>query len=246
MDWRPGRPSAARGRTPASPATTQATARFPPEHAPASACAALAVAVARADRAHADARWRARRAAEPAPAHRGPASTGGGRGPARGGRDNRCSHRPAAQAPRGEGPGRAGGRNAGGRRLPARAARAVRAGTRRDAARGSSPCTVPPAGAPRVALIFPGSVGIWLPVTPRRTLAAMTLISTPFGFSSTAAEVAAGIDLTGKRAIVTGASSGIGIETARALAGAGAQVTLAVRDTDAGAKTAADIETTTG
>ncbi|WP_028061842.1 SDR family NAD(P)-dependent oxidoreductase [Candidatus Solirubrobacter pratensis] len=74
----------------------------------------------------------------------------------------------------------------------------------------------------------------------------MTLISTPFGFSSTAAEVAAGIDLTGKRAIVTGASSGIGIETARALAGAGAQVTLAVRDTDAGAKTAADIETTTG
>src|SRR4051794_5388388 len=49
------------------------------------------------------------------------------------------------------------------------------------------------------------------------------LITTPFGFRSTAAEVAAGIDLTGKRAIVTGASSGIGIETARTLAGAGAQ-----------------------
>src|SRR4051812_5638824 len=74
----------------------------------------------------------------------------------------------------------------------------------------------------------------------------MTMITTPFGFSSTAAEVVASIDLTGKRAIVTGASSGIGIETARALAGAGAQVTLAVRDTDAGAKTAADIEATTG
>jgi hypothetical protein len=32
-------------------------------------------------------------------------------------------------------------------------------------------------------------------------------ITTPFGFHSTAAEVVAGIDLTGKRAIVTGASS---------------------------------------
>jgi NAD(P)-dependent dehydrogenase (short-subunit alcohol dehydrogenase family) len=67
------------------------------------------------------------------------------------------------------------------------------------------------------------------------------LIHTPFGFDSTAAQVARGIDLTGKRAIVTGGSSGIGVETARALAGAGAAVTLAVRDTDAGQRTAADI-----
>ena len=56
------------------------------------------------------------------------------------------------------------------------------------------------------------------------------LIRTPFGFESTAAEVVEGIDLTGKRAIVTGGASGIGVETARALAGAGAAVTLAVRD----------------
>jgi NAD(P)-dependent dehydrogenase (short-subunit alcohol dehydrogenase family) len=69
-----------------------------------------------------------------------------------------------------------------------------------------------------------------------------TLITTPFGFESTAAEVIAGIDLTGKRAIVTGGSSGIGIETARALAGAGAEVTLAVRDTAAGERTANDID----
>ena len=41
--------------------------------------------------------------------------------------------------------------------------------------------------------------------------------------------------------IVTGASSGIGVETARALAGAGAAVTLAVRDTAAGERVAADI-----
>jgi NAD(P)-dependent dehydrogenase (short-subunit alcohol dehydrogenase family) len=72
------------------------------------------------------------------------------------------------------------------------------------------------------------------------------LITTPFGVDSTAAEVVAGVDLTGKRAIVTGASSGIGIETARALASAGAEVTLAVRDTDAGARAAADITASTG
>jgi NAD(P)-dependent dehydrogenase (short-subunit alcohol dehydrogenase family) len=69
-----------------------------------------------------------------------------------------------------------------------------------------------------------------------------TLITTPFGFESTAAEVIAGIDLTGKRAIVTGGSSGIGIETARALAGAGAEVTLAVRDTSAGERVAGEID----
>jgi NAD(P)-dependent dehydrogenase (short-subunit alcohol dehydrogenase family) len=74
----------------------------------------------------------------------------------------------------------------------------------------------------------------------------MTRITTPFGFDATAVEVADGIDLTGKHAIVTGAASGIGIETARALAGAGADVTLAVRDTEAGERTAADIKATTG
>src|SRR5258708_4141668 len=71
-------------------------------------------------------------------------------------------------------------------------------------------------------------------------------ITTQFNAESTAAEVAAGIDLTGRRAVVTGASSGIGIETARALAGAGAEVTLAVRDTAAGERTAEDIRRTTG
>ncbi len=73
-----------------------------------------------------------------------------------------------------------------------------------------------------------------------------TRIRTPFGFESTAADVIAGIDLSGRRAIVTGSSSGIGIETARALAGAGADVTLAVRDTGAGDRTAAAITDSTG
>jgi NAD(P)-dependent dehydrogenase (short-subunit alcohol dehydrogenase family) len=72
------------------------------------------------------------------------------------------------------------------------------------------------------------------------------LIRTPFGFASTAAEVTEGIDLAGKRAIVTGAASGIGVETARALADAGAGVTLAVRDVGAGARVAADITASTG
>jgi NAD(P)-dependent dehydrogenase (short-subunit alcohol dehydrogenase family) len=73
-----------------------------------------------------------------------------------------------------------------------------------------------------------------------------TTIRTSFGFASTATDVVEGIDLSGKRAIVTGGSWGIGVETARALAGAGADVTLAVRDTDAGDRTAADITATTG
>jgi NAD(P)-dependent dehydrogenase (short-subunit alcohol dehydrogenase family) len=71
-------------------------------------------------------------------------------------------------------------------------------------------------------------------------------ITTPFGARSTAGEVVAGVDLTGKRAIVTGASSGLGVETARALAAAGAEVTLAVRDAETGQKTAADITASTG
>jgi NAD(P)-dependent dehydrogenase (short-subunit alcohol dehydrogenase family) len=52
----------------------------------------------------------------------------------------------------------------------------------------------------------------------------------PFGASTTAAEVVAGLDLTGKRTIVTGGGSGIGAETARVLAAAGADVTVARRD----------------
>ena len=77
-------------------------------------------------------------------------------------------------------------------------------------------------------------------------MTAHTPITTPFSFESTAAEVVNGIDLTGRRVIVTGGASGIGIETARALAGAGAEVTLAVRNLAAGERTAEDIIATTG
>jgi NAD(P)-dependent dehydrogenase (short-subunit alcohol dehydrogenase family) len=71
-------------------------------------------------------------------------------------------------------------------------------------------------------------------------------VTTPFGATSTAAEVVAGVDLTGRRAIVTGAASGIGAETARVLASAGADVTLAVRDPSAGQRVADTIVADTG
>lgn len=61
----------------------------------------------------------------------------------------------------------------------------------------------------------------------------MPRLTTPFGFQSTAAEVAGGIDLTGKRIVITGGAAGIGLETARVLAAAGAAITLAVRRPDA-------------
>jgi NAD(P)-dependent dehydrogenase (short-subunit alcohol dehydrogenase family) len=69
----------------------------------------------------------------------------------------------------------------------------------------------------------------------------MSRITTSFTWQSTAAEVVRGIDLSGKRAIVTGGASGIGVETARALAGAGADVTIAVRDTEAGDRVAREL-----
>jgi NAD(P)-dependent dehydrogenase (short-subunit alcohol dehydrogenase family) len=72
------------------------------------------------------------------------------------------------------------------------------------------------------------------------------LLTTPFDKESTTSDVIAGADLVGKRAIVTGASSGLGAETARALASAGADVTLAVRNPDAGRKVAQEITATTG
>jgi NAD(P)-dependent dehydrogenase (short-subunit alcohol dehydrogenase family) len=73
-----------------------------------------------------------------------------------------------------------------------------------------------------------------------------TPIVTPFKWETTAAEVVAGFDLSGNRVIVTGGASGIGLETARALAAAGADVTLAVRNADAGQRVASEIVASTG
>jgi NAD(P)-dependent dehydrogenase (short-subunit alcohol dehydrogenase family) len=55
-------------------------------------------------------------------------------------------------------------------------------------------------------------------------------ISSGFNSKSTANDVIKGIDLTGKKAIVTGGNAGIGLETAKVLAGAGATVIVPARD----------------
>ncbi len=74
----------------------------------------------------------------------------------------------------------------------------------------------------------------------------MAPITSPFTRTTTALEVLEGVDLSGKRAIVTGGASGIGAETARALAQAGAEVTIAARDVEAGGLVARDIVFVTG
>jgi NAD(P)-dependent dehydrogenase (short-subunit alcohol dehydrogenase family) len=62
-----------------------------------------------------------------------------------------------------------------------------------------------------------------------------------FGAESTTDDVLDGVDLSGKRILVTGASAGLGVETARALAARGAQVVGAVRDLDKGRRASAQV-----
>ena len=54
-------------------------------------------------------------------------------------------------------------------------------------------------------------------------------VGSPYGYRSTAMEVAQGIDLAGRHVVVTGGYSGIGTETVRALAAAGAEVIVGAR-----------------
>src|SRR5271155_4285702 len=67
----------------------------------------------------------------------------------------------------------------------------------------------------------------------RRSAMAMTAAITAtkaFGATSTTDEVLEGVNLAGKRVLVTGVSAGLGVETARALAAHGALVVGAARD----------------
>jgi len=63
----------------------------------------------------------------------------------------------------------------------------------------------------------------------------------PFGAETTTDEVLEGVDLTGKRILITGASAGLGVETARALTAHGAKVVGAARDLDKARKATAHI-----
>jgi NAD(P)-dependent dehydrogenase (short-subunit alcohol dehydrogenase family) len=69
---------------------------------------------------------------------------------------------------------------------------------------------------------------------------AKTLMST-FGATSTTEDVLAGINLAGKRFLVTGVSAGLGVETARSLAAHGAQVVGAARDLKKAAAATAEV-----
>jgi NAD(P)-dependent dehydrogenase (short-subunit alcohol dehydrogenase family) len=73
----------------------------------------------------------------------------------------------------------------------------------------------------------------------------MTRITTPFTAGTTAREVVEGLDLTGTRVVVTGGSSGIGVETARALVSAGADVTIAARNLEQAEEVRVDIARST-
>ena len=57
-------------------------------------------------------------------------------------------------------------------------------------------------------------------------------MTNPFGATSTTDDVLAGLDLHGKRVLITGVSAGIGVETARSLVAKGAHVIGAARDLD--------------
>ena len=74
----------------------------------------------------------------------------------------------------------------------------------------------------------------------------MTANRNNFGHDTTTDEVLDGMDLTGRRVFVTGGASGLGKETARALAAKGAQVTIAARTLAAGEAAAGEIRQASG
>jgi NAD(P)-dependent dehydrogenase (short-subunit alcohol dehydrogenase family) len=73
----------------------------------------------------------------------------------------------------------------------------------------------------------------------------MTELANPFNKLSTASDVVDDVDLSGRRIVVTGGGGGIGRETARALAAAGADVTIAVRRLAPGLQIAAELSVET-
>jgi NAD(P)-dependent dehydrogenase (short-subunit alcohol dehydrogenase family) len=66
-----------------------------------------------------------------------------------------------------------------------------------------------------------------------------------FGAETTAEEIVAGLDLAGKTIVVTGSSAGLGAETVRVLAKAGAEVLMAARNGEKNAQVAASVRAET-
>src|ERR1700747_2850462 len=66
--------------------------------------------------------------------------------------------------------------------------------------------------------------------------------TTTFGATSTTDDVLSGVNLKGKRILVTGVSAGIGVETARSLAAHGAHVVGAARDLTKAKRATAQVE----
>lgn len=66
-------------------------------------------------------------------------------------------------------------------------------------------------------------------------------IGSPFSAASTAEDVMTGVDLAGKTAVVTGGYSGLGLETTRSLAAAGAHVVVPARRPDVAETALADV-----
>src|SRR6185436_13799853 len=114
------------------------------------------------------------------------------------------------------GPGCGAARSRAGRRPADGRALAGPEGTHRSRSSRASVGTLRRPGALILGVSLPGSADLWCAAPVGSKLLGMiesTPIQTGFGAESTIWDVVEGIDLTGARAVVTGASSGIGIET---------------------------------
>ncbi len=82
--------------------------------------------------------------------------------------------------------------------------------------------------------ILPRCASVTETKPPRQRIAFADIPRSDYGFDTTADEVVANLDLTGKTALVTGCNSGLGYETLRTLVGAGAYVIGTVRTEEKG------------
>ena len=79
------------------------------------------------------------------------------------------------------------------------------------------------------------------PACVKRFVIGAYKMAAKFGANSTTEDVLRGVDLTGKRILVTGVSAGLGVETARALVAHGADVVGAARDLEKAKRATADV-----